>query len=91
VKRPISSEFATIMAMPDTPTPAIEAVPSLPTHIMSIAGPIMPMVLLINIGQDKDQRLPKMLPFVQSFVNLVPFLKELPIPSAINNQYSLTL
>ena len=66
VKRPVMSEFTTMMAMADTPTPAMEAAPSLPIQIMSMVGPSVLRVLPISIGQLRDIRLPKMLPFVQS-------------------------
>jgi hypothetical protein len=69
--------------MVEIPTPAIEAEPSLPTHIMSIVGPIMLRLWLIIIGQEKDHRLPPILPFVQSLscaslltVNTLPFYQK---------------
>jgi len=39
---------------------------------MSIAGPSVLIVFVINIGHESDQRLPKILPFVRSLLNDFP-------------------
>ena len=51
VKTPVMSELTTRMAMAETPTPAIEAAPRRPIHIMSMVGPSMLSMLPTNIGQ----------------------------------------
>jgi hypothetical protein len=66
VNSPIISEFISMTTMLEMPTPAIEAEPSLPIHIMSMKGPSIMMLVLMVIGQARDQRLLVMLPFVQS-------------------------
>jgi hypothetical protein len=52
--------------MLEIPTPAMDADPSLPIHIMSMKGPSIMMLVLMVMGQARDQRLLVMLPFVQS-------------------------
>src|SRR3990170_1383169 len=65
--------------MPETPTPAIEAAPSLPTHIMSMVGPSILRLPLTIIGQPNETRLPTMLPLVQSLSNLPALPPPLPL------------
>src|SRR3972149_2452375 len=55
--------------IPATPTPAIEAEPNLPTHIMSMVGPSMLRLPPTIICQPNETRLPIILPFVQSLSN----------------------
>ena len=74
ILRPIIAEFTSMTAIPATPTPAMEADPSLPTHIMSMVGPSILRLLLTIMGQDSSQRLRIILPFVQSLANGVPLL-----------------
>src|SRR3990172_2555068 len=79
-KRPIIREFTTVTAMPEMPTPAIEAAPSLLTQNKSMKGPNVVMKLVISIGQYRAQRLPIMLPCVQSRLDDVPLPGRLPVP-----------
>ncbi len=74
VLRPILAEPITIAAIPATPTPAIEADPRLPTHIISMVGPSIMMTLLTVDGHVSVHRLPVMLPFVRSLSKAAFFL-----------------
>ncbi len=66
VNSPIINEFISMTTMPEMPTPAMDADPSLPIHIMSMKGPSIMMLVLMVMGQARDQRLLVILPFVQS-------------------------
>ncbi len=69
IVRPSTAERTMRTAMPATPTPAMEADPSRPTHIMSTVWPTVYRLPLIIIGQESVRRLPRILPLVQSRPN----------------------
>jgi len=80
--RPHLAAIASITMMPATPTPAIEAAPSFPTHIMSTVIPTAQKLSLIIIGQARPQRFRRMLPFVQSLSGEAPLTaKPLHLPT----------